>query len=265
VSMATDLHHLRGIAHKLLDDVLDYADAMAEDWKQDLVRKAVSPAQPVVSRSPLQTTPPKPSITLEPPAKKTPATKPMLHQYPDVTISCRRSCGALEIAVNLAAEIGQRLGLKPHGKATLDLHRGKLRVRRAEKVGRAVYSGGATGRLFFSVWADPYGVTEKHAPESCTFHFDLENELLIEPPAWLKKAGPASQKPKADPPATCTKLHGTNPTIKCAACKERAATLQCNLCPTLLCNACWDPHVRTHWHGKITSPAPTGRPADLER
>jgi len=243
MSMVLESTMLRRIAHKLLDDVLDYAECLAEEWS--MAEGPATPEHRVIPRAAA------PDITLGPPVKKPPQPKPApppRQHCPDVTISCRSSCGALEIAVNFAAGVAQRLGLKPHGKAALDLHRGKLRVRRAEKMGRAVYSGGPTGRLFFSVWANAYGVTERHAPESCIFQYDLEDALLIEPPSWLKKAAPAPQKPKADPPATCIKLHGTNPRIKCAACQKAPASLQCNLCPTLLCNTCWEPHVRTHWH-----------------
>jgi len=182
MSMVLESTMLRRIAHKLLDDVLDYAECLAEEWS--MAEGPATPEHRVIPRAAA------PDITLGPPVKKPPQPKPApppRQHCPDVTISCRSSCGALEIAVNFAAGVAQRLGLKPHGKAALDLHRGKLRVRRAEKMGRAVYSGGPTGRLFFSVWANAYGVTERHAPESCIFQYDLEDALLIEPPSWIRQ------------------------------------------------------------------------------
>ena len=259
MSVVLESRMLRDFLHRLVDNLMNDLEASPK----------VSAVAAVLSVPSTATT--KPRITLEPPVKKAPTAKPApapRQQCPDVTISCRSSCSALEIAVNLSAVVAQRLGLKPHGKAALDLHRNKLRVRCAPGKGRAVYSGGPTGRVFFSVWADTYGVTEKHASESCTFHYDLEDALLIEPPAWLKVARPPSTKQTAKPkdgtPVSCKKMRGTNPTIKCAACQKATATVECSRCPTLLCDGCWDPHVRTHWHTAVTSKPPVGNVADLK-
>jgi len=56
---------------------------------------------------------------------------------------------------------------------------------------------------------------------------------------------------------SCKKMAGTNPTIKCAACKKATATVECSRCPTLLCDACWEDHVRTHWHSNHKGRAAT--------
>ena len=255
MSVVLESRMLRDFLHGLVDRLVD-----------ELETKPT--AKPVTTTTPVaraETT--KPRMTLEPPAKEPTTTKPVpspVEKVGKVTMSCRIDCGRLAIAIALPAGIAKRLNLKPHGKATADLHDGKVRVR-ASKEGSAVYLVGqereGSGRVFFHVLASTFGIREKHAVEGCAFHYDLADALLIEPPAWLKPTV-TPQKPKTDPPASCTKLHGTNPTIKCAACKERAATLQCNLCPTLLCNACWEPHVRTHWHGKVTSRAPAGHAAE---
>jgi len=260
MTMALESQMLRRIAHKLLDDVLDYAEALAEEWR--LADGLGLPESGLLHKP--ETAPPR--ITLEPLAKKPPRAKPALpppQKSTDVTISCRSSCGHLEIAVNLAAGVAKRLGLKPRDKAKLDLHGGKLRVR-ASKDGRAVYSvGKESTRLFFTTVAQGLDVTDKHPAEACRFQYGLEDELLIDPPTWLKPKTAMPQKPKADPPATCTKLRGTNPTIKCAACRKAPATMQCNLCPTLICNDCWEPHVKHHWQSAVTSRAPAGHAADL--
>ena len=211
----------------------------------------------------------KPRVALEPPAKEPPQVKPVLspvEKVGKVTISCRIDCGRLAIAIALPAGIAKRLNLKPHGKATADLHGGKVRVR-ASKEGSAVYLVGqereGSGRVFFHVLASTFGIREKHRAESCIFHYDLADALLIEPPAWLKPTA-APQKAKADPPASCTKLADKNPLLRCIGC-GKVAMVECNLCHKLVCNACWDPHVRTHWHtnakGKATSAARDARQA----
>jgi len=264
MSVMLDSRMLRDFLHRLVDNLLD-----------DFESRATPPARPAVTSPTPQAAIAKPRITLEPPAKKPPQAKvapPPPGKSRDVTVGCRSSCGRLEIAVNLSGEVAQRLGLKPRSKATLDLHAGKLRVR-ASKDGRAVYLiGPDSTRLFFTTVAQELGVTEKHPSEACGFHYGLDDEMLIEPPAWLKSASvkapstkPTSQKPKNGTPVSCKKMHGTNPAIKCAACQKATATVECSRCPTLLCDSCWDPHVRKHWHTAVTSRAPTGHAADLER
>jgi hypothetical protein len=112
----------------------------------------------------------------------------------------------------------------------------------------------------------------------CAWHFDLEDRLVIQAPAWLPAAAAKApvvasrpqvrsksnnSKAKAEPSVSCKKMAGTNPTIKCAAC-GKPATVECSRCPTLLCDDCWDPHVRKHWHTAVTTRAPAGKAAELE-
>ena len=266
MSVVLESRMLRDFLHRLIDNLMNDLEASPK----------VSAVAAVLSVPSTATT--KPRITLEPPVKKAPTAKPApapRQQCPDVTISCRSSCSALEIAVNLSAVVAQRLGLKPHGKAALDLHRNKLRVRCAPGKGRAVYSGGPTGRVFFSVWADTYGVTEKHAPESCTFHYDLEDALLIEAPAWLKATKPAAPRVevkgggKAEKKTAVVASDDNSAThcSECHAARKVGEMYECPLCVTLSCKPeiapCWQTHVQKFHHSTATRRAPTGHAADL--
>ena len=88
---------------------------------------------------------------------------------------------------------------------------------------------------------------------------------IAKPSITLEPTGKkAAQKPKADPPVSCKKMRGTNPAIKCAACQKATATVECSRCPTLLCDGCWETHVRVHWHTAVTSKPPVGNVADLK-
>jgi len=264
MSVMLDSRMLRDFLYRLVDNLLD-------DFES---RPSMRPVSEAGDPRREGARPMKPSITLEPLAKKPPAAKPAPsppRSSRDVTVGCRSSCGRLEIAVNLSADVAKRLDVRARGKVAIVLRAGKLRVHRSID-GRTLFPGGATtGRLWFTTIADFFGITEKHTAESCTFHYDLQDALLIEPPAWLKNASvkaPSTKqipKPKADPAVSCKKMAGTNPTIKCAACQKATATVECSRCPTLLCDSCWDPHVRKHWHTAVTSRAPTGHAADLER
>ena len=262
MSVVLESRMLRDFLHRLVDNLINELE----------MKSTVEPVSAVVAVTRPETG--KPRITLEPPDKKAPATKSAPSppgKVGKVTMSCRIDCGRLAIAIAIPAGIAKRLNLKPHGKATADLHDGKVRVR-ASKEGSAVYLVGqereGSGRVFFHVLASSFGISEKHAAEGCTFHYDLKDALAIEPPAWLKQTAPAmpppkrgEQKPKDGTPVSCKKMAGTNPTIKCAAC-GKMATVECNRCPTLLCDDCWEPHVRTHWHTAVTSRAPTGHAAE---
>jgi hypothetical protein len=259
MSVVLESRMLRDFLHRLVDNLVN-------ELETTRTARAVSP---ILSVTQPETT--KPRITLEPPARKTPTAKPeppTPRKFPDVTVACRSSCGRLEIAVSLSAEVAKRLDVRTRGKVAIVLRAGKLRIHRSID-GRTLFSGGATGRLWFATIADFFGVTEKHAAESCAFHYDLQDALLIEPPAWLKVAKPLSvkppsEKPKDGAPMSCKKMAGTNPTIKCAACQKATATVECSRCPTLLCDDCWDPHVRKHWHTAVTSKPPVGHVADLK-
>jgi len=267
MSVVLESRMLRDFLHRLVDNLLD-----------DFESKATSPTRPAVISPTPRAGIAKPSITLEPTGKKAASAKPEPRppwKASEVTVSCRRDCGRLAISVVLSAEVAQRVRLKFHGKAAAELQAGKLRVR-ASKKGAAVYRvSGASGRVFFHVAAQTVGVTEGHRAESCTFHYDLQDALLIEPPAWLKKAAVLPSRPqvrskkkndkaKDAPSVSCKKMRGTNPAIKCAACQKATATVECSRCPTLLCDGCWDPHVRTHWHTAVTSKPPVGKVANLK-
>lgn len=271
MSVVLESGMVRSFLHHLVDGFVDEVVRLIEDIES----RATSPVQPIVAPPPARAAADKPRITLNEPAKKRRRAKsePHRRKFPprDVTVACRSSCGRLEIAVSLSAEVAKRLDLKPRGKAGAVLRNGKLRVCGSTH-GRTVFPGGTSGRLWFATIADFFGVTEKHAAEGCTFHYDLEDALLIEPPAWLKQAAakapsakPAGQKTTADPPVSCKKMAGTNPAIKCGACNNATATVECTRCPILLCDDCWDPHVRKHWHTAVTSRAPTGRAAAAGR
>ena len=247
MSVVLESRMLRDFLHHLVDDLIDEFETW---WEESLsVQATVSPRAVAIASYQARTTPPP-------------------RNSREVTVACRSNCGRLEIAINLSAPVAKRLGLKPLGKAIADLRGGKLQLH-ASKEGRSVYSAGRdSDRLFFVTLAKGFGVTEKHRAESCRFHYDLEDALLIEPPAWLKVARPPSTKQTAKPkdgtPVSCKKMRGTNPTIKCDACQKATATVECSRCPTLLCDGCWDPHVRTHWHTAVTSKPPVGNVADLK-
>jgi hypothetical protein len=253
---------LRDFLHHLVDGLIDDFETW---WEESLsVQATVSPRAVAIASA-------KPRITLDVPAQKPTRAKPAPpppRNSREVTVACRSNCNRLEIAINLSAPVAKRLGLKPLGKAIADLRGGKLRLH-ASKEGRSVYSAGRdSDRLFFVTLARAFGVTEKHPAEGCTFHYDLEDALLIEPPAWLTVGRPPSTKQTAKPkdgtPVSCKKMAGTNPTIKCSACQKATATVECSRCPTLLCDGCWETHVRKHWHTAITSKPPVGNVANLK-
>jgi hypothetical protein len=196
----------------------------------------------------------KPRITADEPAQKPGQVKRKRQPPPkfrDVSMSCCRSSAKLRVGVHIAAAVASRLGLRKGGFAEIGFPAGGVMTIKAATNGTSVLSYGGS-RLTIQVLARPFGILGKHKAESVLHHFGLEDELNITLPAWWPKGKQAAQKPKDGTPVSCKKMAGTNPTIKCSACQKAPATVECSRCPTLLCDDCWDPHVRTHWHASQT-------------
>jgi hypothetical protein len=202
----------------------------------------------------------KPRITAdEPPAKKAPNAKPKPPppvNFRNVTMSCCRSSDNLRVGIHVSAAVASRLGLKKGSFAEIRFPATGVMTIKSARDGVSVLSYGGD-RLTIQILAKPFGILEKHRAESVVHHFGLEDELSITLPAWWSKGKQAAQKPKDGTPVSCKKMAGTNPAIKCSACQKVPATVECSRCPTLLCDACWDPHVRTHWHSNHKGKAAT--------
>jgi len=256
--MAVLLHSatLRELAHALLDKLLDERTSRELRSRGNIpVGEVIEPPTPTVLTAPSA----KSRITLEPPAKKAPNAKPKPPppvNFRDVTMSCCRSSDNLRVGVHVAAAVASRLGLKKGGFAKLGFPASGMMTIKSARDGVSVLSYGGN-RLTMQILAKRVGILGKHRSESVVHHFGLEDELSITLPAWWPKGKQAAQKPKDGTPVSCKKMAGTNPTIKCAACQKATATVECSRCPTLLCDACWDPHVRTHWHAKAGDKAIT--------
>jgi hypothetical protein len=239
---------LRELAHALLDKLLDERAAGELRPRMDIRLKDV--VEPVTPRSPSASTA-KPAI-VPPKTRARPGRKPR----GDVLIGCTKQGTKHQVILTLSTELVGRLGLGP--KFPCDC--GLSLVDRTFTLGpgcgvrmREAYSG--QRHLVRLGTARRWNVPEPHRSEVCEYHFDLEHRLVIQAPAWLKRAAAATspakhadKKPEADQPASCRKMTELRTAIKCHACKRATATVECNLCPTLLCNACWESHVRTHWH-----------------
>ena len=215
----------------------------------------LEPATPVSPTAPSA----RPRITADEPAQKLAHVKRET-QFPvnfrsDVSMSCCRSSNKLRVGIHISAAVASRLGLKKGGFAELGFPASGVMTIKSARDGVSVLSYGGD-RLTIQILAGPFGIGEKHRSE-VVHHFGLKDELIITLPAWWPKGTPPAQKPKDGTPASCKKMAGTNPTIKCAACQKATATVECSRCPTLLCDACWDPHVRVHWHAKAGDKAIT--------
>jgi hypothetical protein len=228
--------------------IADHCERLEEDPRVDhqyveLRHRAVTAPRARVLSS-------KPRITVEPPTKKTPSAKPAPRpplNVGDVTMSCCRSSDKLRVGIHVAAAVASRLGLKKGGFAELRFPASGVMTIKSARDGVSVLSYGGN-RLTIQILAKPFGILEKHRAESVVHYFGFEDELSITLPAWWSKGKQAAQKPKDGTPVSCKKMAGTNPAIKCAACQKATATVECSRCPTLLCDGCWEMHVRTHWH-----------------
>ena len=256
--MAVFLHSatLRELAHALADKLLDEITSRELRSRGNIpVGEVIAPRTPTALAAPSA----KSRITLEPPARKTPSAKPKPSppvNFRDVSMSCCRSSNKLRVGIHISAAVASRLGLKKGGFAELGFPASGVMTIKSARDGVSVLSYGGD-RLTIQILAGPFGIGEKHRSESVVHHFGLKDELIITLPAWWPKGTPPAQKPKDGTPASCKKMAGTNPTIKCAACQKATETVECSRCPTLLCDACWDPHVRVHWHAKAGDKAIT--------
>jgi len=247
---------LRELAHALLDKLLD--ECTSRELRSRPIIRMEDTVEPVTPRGPAAPTA-KPRITADEPAQKLAHVKRET-QFPvnfrDVSMSCYRSSDNLRVGIHISAAVASRLGLKKGGFAELRFPASGVMTIKSARDGVSVLSYGGN-RLTMQILAKRVGILGKHRSESVVHHFGLEDELSITLPAWWPKGKQAAQKPKDGTPVSCKKMAGTNPTIKCAACQKATATVECSRCPTLLCDACWDPHVRTHWHAKAGDKAIT--------
>jgi len=256
--MAVFLHSatLRELAHALADKLLDEITSRELRSRANVRMEAVvDPPTPTALATPSA----KSRITLEPPAKKPSRAKPESSppvNFRDVTMSCCRSSNALRVGVHVSAAVVSRLGLKKGGFAEIRFPASGVMTIKSARDGVRVLSYGGD-RLTIQLLARPFGILGKHKAESVVHHFGFEDELSITLPAWWPKRKQAAQKPKDDTLLSCKKMAGTNPTIKCATCQKAPATVQCSRCPTLLCDGCWEMHVRVHWHAKAGDKAIT--------
>jgi hypothetical protein len=198
-------------------------------------------------------------ITVEPPAKKPSRAKsessPPVN-FRDVSMSCCRSSNKLRVGIHLSPAVASRLGLKKGSLAEIRFPASGGMTIKSARDGVSVLSYGGD-RLTIQILAGPWGILEKHRSESVVHHFGLEDELVITLPAWWPKGRQPAPKTKDGTPVSCKKMAGRNAAIKCAACQKAPATVECSRCPTLLCDGCWDPHVRVHWHAKAGAKAIT--------
>ena len=256
--MAVFLHSatLRELAPALADKLLDEITSRELRSRANVRMEAVvDPPTPTALATPSA----KSRITLEPPAKKPSRAKPESSppvNFRDVSMSCCRSSNKLRVGIHLSAAVASRLGLKKGGSANLGFPASGVMTIEFARDGVSVLSYGGD-RLTIQIQAGPFGILGKHKTESVVHHFGLKDELIITLPAWWPKGKQAAQKPKDGTPASCKKMAGTNPAIKCAACRKATATVECSRCPTLLCDGCWEMHVRTHWHAKAGDKAIT--------
>jgi len=269
MSVMLESRMLRDFLHRLVDNLMNDLEANPK----------VAAVAAVLSVPSTATT--KPRITLEPLAKKPPQAKatsivdPKTPRKPgrqprgDVVIGCTKRGAEHQVVLTIAAAIVSRLGLGPKLPCDCGL----------SLVGRTFVLGPGRGARLRQTYAGQrhvlrlggpfrWGVLQPHHSEACAWHFDLENRLVIQVPPWLKGAPPPTKqvgpKGKTAPAVSCKKMAGTNPTIKCAICKKATATVECSRCPTLLCDGCWETHVRKHWHTAVTSKPPVGNVADLK-
>jgi len=234
----------------------------------------LEPATPVSPTAPSA----RPRITADEPRKKPAPVKagmsPPQHRTGrkprgDVLVGCGLRAKRPTVILRFSEAVAETLGLGPGPVCECNVEQvGKTLLVRP---GRGLHARKpATARQFLLrlATAERWGSLGLHPSEVCAWHFDSENRLVIQAPAWLPTAvakAPVpvsrpqvrSEKEKDAPPASCKKMAGTNPTIKCAACQKATATVECSRCPTLLCDACWDPHVRVHWHAKAGDKAIT--------
>jgi hypothetical protein len=251
--MAVLLHSatLRELAHALLDKLLDERTSR-ELRSRPIIRmeNVVESATPAIPAAPSA----RPRITadelVQKPGRAEPESRPPVN-FRDVTMSCCRSSDKLRVGVHLSVAMASRLGLKKGGFAELRFPATGVMTIKSARDGVSVLSYGGD-RLTIQLLARPFGILEKHKAESVVHHFGLEDELSITLPAWWPKGKQAAQKPKDGTPVSCKKMAGTNPAIKCHACQKAPATVECSRCPTLLCDGCWEMHVRTHWHAGRT-------------
>jgi hypothetical protein len=163
----------------------------------------------------------------------------------DVLVGCgwRKKCPA--VLLRLSGTVSERLGLGPARACDCQVEQvGKTLVVQPGRGLRAWKQPGGLQYLVRIATAHRWGSIEPHRSEVCAWHFDLEDRLVIQAPAWLPAAG---QKAKGDSAATCKKLMDRTPALRCVACGKEA-TVECSRCQKLMCDTCWDPHVRTHWH-----------------
>lgn len=179
----------------------------------------------------------------------------------DVLVGCGWRAKRPAVLLRLSETVSERLGLGPGPACDCKVEQvGKTLVVQPGKGLRAWRHPGGRQYLVRLATAHRWGSLERHRSEVCAWHFDLENRLVIQAPAWLPAAG---QKAKANPPVSCKKLigKGEGPVIRCAKC-GKAAKVECSRCQKLLCDGCWESHVRLHWHtGKLDKEATAARDA----
>lgn len=182
----------------------------------------------------------------------------------DVLVGCGWRAKRPAVLLRLSETVSERLGLGPGPACDCKVEQvGKTLIVQPGRGLRAWRQPGGRQYLVGLATAHRWGLLGPHRSEVCAWHFDLENRLVIQVPAWLPAAGSKApvvvsppqvrskknnSKPKDGPPVTCKKMAGTNPMIKCAMCQKEPATVECSLCPTLVGDKCWGDHVRMHWH-----------------
>jgi hypothetical protein len=266
---------LRELAHALLDKLLDESTSRELRSRANIrMEDVVDPPTPTALAAPSA----KSRITLEPPAKKPSRAKPapltkdkasVRKGRPprgDVLVGCGFRAKRPTVILRFSEAVAERLGLGPGPTCECGVEQvGKTLVVRPGRGLIARKPAIARQFLLRLATAERWGPLGLHPSDVCDWHFDSEDRLVIQAPTWLKQIAVSVLPPQMrskkknggtqDPSMSCKKMAGTNPAVKCHACKKAPATVECNRCPTLLCDGCWADHVRVHWHAKAGAKA----------
>ena len=265
MTITLDPSALRGVAHKLLDELLDkVGDALVEvglsivdpeEWKAlneaDEEKTAVPPA------------PPQARIHE---AALAPGTGRRVGPAVDAAVRAAAVIqdGVIRPALYIPAAVASRAGLVIGERCACERRDRDLVISpsaEGTKIGRC----GDTDRVRITFFA--LTTPKKHPAEYALHHLDGDHNLVVALPKWWPSApAPKQSATKLQPPAAApavegngAKPHGPHCDV-CQEVKARKDLYECPACLTLVCrpetSGCFDSHVRREHHTKASNRVP---------